>query len=225
MGGMVVPALIYLAFNSVGTGARGLGRPDGHRHRIRARAACRSCDVASRPRVFVFLTALAIFDDLGAIVVIARVLRGHDRRAVHSRVALLTVVLVVLGRARVQSLWPYAVVGVLLWVAVLQLGHPRDDRRRDHRARAADHRPSEPASRCSMTSTWRTTSLRRDCDRRGVAPDGAIAAIERHLESVQSPLDRAMHGLHGVVAFGVVPLFALANAGVSRSRLRRWAPP
>jgi NhaA family Na+:H+ antiporter len=68
-------------------------------------------------------------------------------------------------------------------------------------------------------------SLRADCDRLGAAPEGSIAAIERHLESVQSPLDRLMHGLHGWVAYGIVPLFALANAGVELGGAEGFASP
>jgi NhaA family Na+:H+ antiporter len=126
---------------------------------------------------------------------------------------LLSGVLVLMGRLRVQSILPYAAVGVLLWIAVVASGI--------HATLAGVviglALPAAPrrAPRDVLDDLdVAVTSLRRDCDRHGVAPDGAIAAIERHLEQVTSPLDRVMHRLHGVVAFGVVPLFALANAGV-----------
>ena len=44
--------------------------------------------------------------------------------------------------------------------------------------------------------------------------EGALSAMERHLEAMQPPVERLLHGLHGPVAFGIVPLFALANAGI-----------
>ena len=57
-------------------------------------------------------------------------------------------------------------------------------------------------------------ALRAGVDR-GEKDNGAIASLERHLESVQPPLDRVEHTIGDLVAFGIVPLFALANAGVS----------
>ena len=93
LGGMVVPALIYVGLNAGNARdpAR-LGDPDGDRHRLCARRAR-----AARPRVpaslKVFLTALAIIDDLGAVVIIA-LLHG---RPVASRW---------LGARRRDARWP-----------------------------------------------------------------------------------------------------------------------
>jgi NhaA family Na+:H+ antiporter len=164
--------------------------------------------------LFIFLTALAIFDDLGAIVVIALFYGGKIQLEMLLVALLLSTLLVLFGRMRLQGIWPYGLVGVLLWMAVLGSGI--------HATVAGvviglamPTVPSRPPREVLDDLDVATTALRRDCDRRGVAPEGTIAAIERHLESVQSPLDRAMHGLHGVVAYGIVPLFALANAGVS----------
>jgi NhaA family Na+:H+ antiporter len=213
MGGMLVPALIYLALNPSGPGRAGWGVPMATD--IAFALGCLSLVRRRVPSsVFVFLTALAIFDDLGAIVVIALFYGGRVDPQ-YLVVALgLSGVLILLGRARVQAVWPFAVVGVLLWIAVLRSGL--------HATIAGvitglamPTTPRRAAIDVVDDLDVATTSLRRDCERRGFAPDGAVAAIERHLESVQSPLDRAMHGLHGVVAFGVVPLFALANAGLS----------
>ena len=213
VGGMVVPALIYLLFNRSGPQRAGWGVPMATD--IAFALGCLSLVRRRVPSsVFVFLTALAIFDDLGAILVIAFFYGGSvDPRFLGIAIGL-SALLVALGRARVQSIWPYAIVGFLLWVAVLRSGvhatlagviiglaMPTGVRRK--------------AGDVLDDLDMAVTSLRRDHERRGDAPEGAIAAIERHLESVQSPLDRTMHGLHGIVAFGVVPLFALANAGVS----------
>jgi NhaA family Na+:H+ antiporter len=164
--------------------------------------------------VFVFLTALAIFDDLGAIAVIAFFYGGAIDADLLVVALCLTGVLVGLGRARVQAMWPYVVVGLLLWVTTLNSGI--------HATIAGvvvglalptvpRHAPREVLDELDVA----ITSLRRDCDSNRVAAGSAITAIERHVESVYSPLDRATHALHGVVAFGIVPLFALANAGVA----------
>jgi NhaA family Na+:H+ antiporter len=212
-GGMLVPALIYLAFNPSGPGRAGWAVPTATD--IAFALGCLSL-VKRRipPSLFIFLTALAIFDDLGAILVIALFYGGAIRTEMLLVSGLLATLLVVLGRMRVQSLWPYTVVGVLLWMAVLDSGI--------HATIAGvviglsiPSVPKRPPRDVLDDLDVAITSLRRDCDRRGVAPEGTLAAVERHLESVQSPLDRAMHGLHRVVAYGVVPLFALANAGVS----------
>jgi Na+/H+ antiporter NhaA len=130
--------------------------------------------------------------------------------------ALLSTLLVLLARARVQAIWPYAVVGVLLWIAVQSSGI--------HATVAGvviglalPTTPNRPARDVLDDLDVAIASLRRESDRQGVVPEHAVAAIERHVEAVQSPLTRMLHGLHGIVAFGIVPLFALANAGVSLS--------
>jgi NhaA family Na+:H+ antiporter len=211
-GGMLLPALIYLGFNPTGPARAGWAVPIATD--IAFALGCLSLVRRRVPTsVFVFLTALAIFDDLGAIVVIALFYGGTVNLQPLLLSILLSGVLVLMGRLRVQSILPYAAVGVLLWIAVVASGI--------HATLAGVviglALPAAPrrAPRDVLDDLdVAVTSLRRDCDRHGVAPDGAIAAIERHLEQVTSPLDRVMHRLHGVVAFGVVPLFALANAGV-----------
>ena len=213
LGGMVAPALLYLAVNPQGPARAGWGIPVATD--IAFALGCLSLVRRRVPSsVFVFLTALAIFDDLGAILVIA-VFYG---RAIEPTALLIAIaasaLLVAMGRVGVQTLWPYALVGFILWLVVLQSGihasvagvviglaMPTTVRRP----------PLEIVEELDVAMT----SLRRECEIRGVPPDGTVAAIERHLESVQSPLERAVHALHGLVAFGIVPLFALANAGVS----------
>jgi NhaA family Na+:H+ antiporter len=212
-GGMVVPAAIYLSLNPSGPERAGWGVPMATD--IAFALGCLTL-IKRRvpPALFVFLTALAIFDDLGAIVAIA-LFYGHGVDPTSLALAIaLTVALFLLGRSRVSKLWPYALLGGLLWIALLRSGvHatlagvvvglalPATPRRA----------PREVLDDLDVA----VASLRRETDRRGAAPEGTIAAIERHVESVQSPLDRTMHGLHGLVAFFIVPLFALANAGIT----------
>jgi NhaA family Na+:H+ antiporter len=214
-GGMVAPALIYLALNPTGPARAGWGVPMATD--IAFALGCLSL-VRRRvpPSVFVFLTALAIFDDLGSIAVIALFYGGRMDAAMLVVALLLSAILVLLGRLRVQALWSYVVVGVLLWASVLDAG--------GHATIAGVviglSLPTVPrqAPRDVLDDLdIATTTLRRDLDRRGVPLENAVTAVERHVRAVQSPLHRMMHALHGVVAFGVVPLFALANAGVSLS--------
>jgi Na+:H+ antiporter, NhaA family len=212
LGGMLVPAGIYLALNPAGPERAGWAIPMATD--IAFALGCLSL-VKRRvpPSLFVFLTALAIFDDLGAILVIALFYGGGVELGSLAIAGVLTFALIAVGRAGVQRVLPYWVLGLLLWIALLGAGV--------HATLAG------VAIGLSMPSSTRRAprevlddldqaigSLREDCDRLGAAPEGTIAAIERHLESVQSPLDRSMHALHSVVAFAIVPLFALANAGV-----------
>ena len=77
LGGMVVPAAIYLAFNCGRRGRGRLGHPDGHRHRLRGRGRLRCSAPGCPARCKVFLLTLAIVDDIGAI--------AGDRHLLHRR--------------------------------------------------------------------------------------------------------------------------------------------
>jgi NhaA family Na+:H+ antiporter len=212
LGGMVVPAGIYLAFNPSGPGRAGWAIPMATD--IAFALGCLSLVKRRVPAsLFVFLTALAIFDDLGAIVVIALFYGGGANVEWLASAGLITALLVAVGRSGVQQVWPYALLGLALWAALLGAGV--------HATLAGVAVGLSMPSRAQRAPRdvlhdldQAIGSLREDCDRIGAAPEGTIAAIERHLEAVQSPLDRSMHGLHGWVAYGIVPLFALANAGV-----------
>lgn len=116
--GMAVPALVYLAFN-----ARVPGNAAGW-------AIPAATDIAFAlgvmallgPRVpgslKLLLTAIAVIDDLGAIVVIAAAYtKGVDYAAL-AAAAGLTGVLALLSFRRIQPIWPYVIVGTLLWIAV-----------------------------------------------------------------------------------------------------------
>jgi NhaA family Na+:H+ antiporter len=122
LAGMFVPALIYLAFNFDNPAAR-----DGW-------AIPAATDIAfalgilallgSRvpPSLKILLTAIAIIDDLGAIVIIAV---AYTLRLDYFDLGLATAgiaVLFVLNRLRVMALWPYLLIGVGVWYEVLQSG-------------------------------------------------------------------------------------------------------
>ena len=215
LGGMLVPAALYLAFTPRGPGRAGWGVP-----MATDLAFALGCLLLVKKRVpsslFVFLTALAIFDDLGAIAVIALFYgQALDPRFVALSGGLAGV-LVLLGRSRVPQIWPYALLGALLWLTLLYSGI--------HATLAGvvvglslPTTPSRTPRDVLDDLDIAVTSLRRESDRRGAAPEGTLAAIERHIESVQSLVDRAMHSLHGAVAYAIVPLFALANAGIALS--------
>lgn len=122
LGGMLVPALIYVAFNHAdGEALRGWAIPT-------------ATDIAFALGVLsllgnrvpvslkIFLTALAIIDDLGAVLIIA--IFYTSELALPYLLGALAVVtlLVILNRHHVRVLWPYLLLGVILWVLVLKSG-------------------------------------------------------------------------------------------------------
>jgi NhaA family Na+:H+ antiporter len=122
----------------------------------------------------VFLTAIAIVDDLGAVLVIALFYTSEVSVQALMVGAAAVAALVLLNRAGFRSLVLYGVVGAVLWLAVLMSGV----------------HATVAGVLLAMTIPARTP----DVD--------------------PSPLERAEHGLHGWVAYGILPVFALANAGV-----------
>jgi NhaA family Na+:H+ antiporter len=121
-GGMAVPALIYAAFN--------WGNPET----MRGWAIPTATDIAFALGVLsllgsrvpasmkVFLTALAIIDDLGAVIIIAIFYTSGLEIAYLGGAVAVLVALIVMNRAGVHSLIPYLVLGLLLWFLVLQSG-------------------------------------------------------------------------------------------------------
>lgn len=122
LGGMIVPALIYLSFN-LGDD----GQPKGW-------AIPAATDIAFAlgilsllgPRVpltlRVFLTALAIIDDLGAVLMIALFYTSSINFLALGGAAALTAILIFMNKSKINNLWPYLLTGGLLWFLFLQSG-------------------------------------------------------------------------------------------------------
>ena len=211
-GGMAVPALLYGVFNRGTEGAVGWGIPVATD--IAFALGCLTVLGKRVPRsLFIFLTALAIFDDLGAILVIALFYGGS--LDVHALLAAgaLTAWLILLAWLRVQRVWPYVIVGIALWIAFLYSGIHATVAGVILGLTLPVRALRSPADILADVDTS-IDALRAGVDR-GEKDNGAIASLERHLESVQPPLERVEHAIGDFVAFGIVPLFALANAGVS----------
>jgi len=218
IGGMVLPALLYAAFNVGGPGARGWGIP-------------MATDIAFAlgvltllgPRVpigvKVFLTALAIVDDMGAVVVIALFYTSAINVAALVFAAVTAVALLALNRLHVRALGPYLLLGVVLWGALLSSGI--------HATIAGVLLALAIPSKTRINAEEFSTEARGLIDEFDRSETGdllvmtskgqqeALYALGVASAGVQSPLLRLEHALHGIVGYLIMPLFALANAGVS----------
>ncbi len=212
LGGMLVPAAIYAALNRHGARA-GMGVPVATD--IAFSLGCLALVRSKVPTsLVVFLAALAIFDDLGAIVVIG-VFYGHGVASGALLVAIAIVALLVLMNLfGVWSPLAYALVGVALWIAVLRAGvHPTLAG-----AVLGMCVPARPT--IDPRRSLERLEVEIDALRRGLQQDdddaslASLAAIEREVERVQTPAARLSHGLEWLVSFVIVPLFALANAAL-----------
>ncbi|WP_376096693.1 Na+/H+ antiporter NhaA [Roseomonas sp. CCTCC AB2023176] len=120
-GGMLVPALIYAAFNAGSDSLRGWAIPAATDIAFALGVlALLGSRVPSSLRVF--LAALAIIDDLGAVMIIALFYTANLSLPDLAGAAAVTAALVALGRAGVTRLLPYLLLGAALWVLVLRSG-------------------------------------------------------------------------------------------------------
>jgi len=135
----------------------------------------------------VFLTALAIFDDIGAIIVIAIFYTQHIAIPMLLAALALTIILLLLNRFKVIQTWPYLVVGAIMWFCVVKSG--------------------VHATLVGIVVGF-AIPLRikpSDNDKPKAHKPLALTSPSRALE----------HRIHPWIAYGVLPLFALANCGVS----------
>ena len=175
IGGMVIPALFYIVINySDSTTLNGWAIPS-------------ATDIAFSLGVLsllgkrvpislkVFLTALAIIDDLGAIVIIAFFYSGNIEVKYLVLMLLSLIVLIGLNRFKIKSFIPFLIVGIFLWDFTHQSG---------------------------IHATIAGVLL-------------ALTIPHTKNKSKESMLLKLEHGLSPYVAFGIMPIFAFANAGVS----------
>jgi len=221
LGGMIVPAGIYYALNSGGPGADGWGIP-------------MATDIAFAVGVVsllgsrvplaakIFLLTLAVADDIGAIVVIA-VFYTEDLSLGWFGVALAALVVAhLMRRSDVHALAPYLAVGFVAWLGLLESGV---------------HATLAGVALGLMTPAWPLRNPRqfpptvrgmadevehsyRDADlsvEELVEDEQAIAEVIRLSHQSISPLERIERALTPWVAYVIVPIFALANAGVQVS--------
>jgi NhaA family Na+:H+ antiporter len=210
LGGMLLPAALFLAFNGTGPGRPGWGIP-----MATDIAFCVGVLTLLRSRVpyalVVFVTALAIFDDIGGILVIA-LFYGSGLSPVWLAAAGAVAVLVALSRAYVRSGFAYAAAGALLWYALHHAGiHPTIAG-----VIVGLSVPARLRSRPRAVLDGLAAHARELVEKSGDEDldAAAIQEVEERLVELEAPLARFVHLLHPWVAFAIMPLFALANSGV-----------
>ena len=175
VGGMIVPAAIYILIN--------LSSPET----LKGWAIPSATDIAFSLGVLsllgkrvpvslkIFLTALAIIDDLGAIIIIAFFYSGNIQTFYLILMLVAVIMLFVLNKYNVRAFTPYLLIGILLWDFTHQSG---------------------------IHATISGVLL-------------ALLIPHDKKNSSKSLLLKLEHGISKYVAFGIMPLFAFANAGVS----------
>ena len=176
VGGMIFPALIYMAFNH------------GDSVSMQGWAIPTATDIAFAIGVLsllgdkvpnslkVFLVSIAIFDDLGAIIIIALFYTSELSLVSLGVAAVCLPLLFLLNRMNVVRLTPYFMIGLVLWAAMLKSG---------------------------VHATLAGVLL------------AFFIPLRNKKDPEHSPLEELEHDLHNTVAFGILPLFAFANAGIS----------
>jgi Na+/H+ antiporter NhaA len=204
LGGMTLPVLIYLAFNAGGPGAHGWGAAMSTDTAFALGLLALVAPGATRLRVR--LLAIAVFDDLLALLVIAVAYTEHVEVLPLAVAAALFAVLLALRYA--QGPWrgvAAAVAGVAMWGALLKSGI---DPIIAGLAVGLVTSAYPPARADLEQVTELTRSFREQ-------PTPALArSAQRGVASALSPNERLQYDLHPWTSFAIVPLFALANAGV-----------
>jgi NhaA family Na+:H+ antiporter len=217
LGGVLVPAGIYLLLNRGTQGEQGWGIP-------------MATDIAFALGVLallgdriplglkVFLTALAIVDDIAAVLVIAIFYTAQVHWEALGIAALVFAGLIAANRLHLRQPLVYGLLGIALWAAVFESGvHatvagvllaltiPARTRIDPDAFVAKGRRLLEEFARAGEHDASILTNGPRQ---------EALAELEDVVEAAGAPLQRLEHALHSWVAFAIVPLFALANAGV-----------
>jgi NhaA family Na+:H+ antiporter len=216
-GGMLVPAAIYAAFNAGTVASPGWGIPMATDIAF-ALAVMSSLGPRMPGALKVFLTALAIVDDLGAILVIAVFYSHGVAWGWLGSAGIFLLLLAVFNRFQVRSPILYAIPGLVVWLAFLHSGIHATvagvlvamtiPARRRIDAREFLNRASRRLEEFEEGSEFRSARLTNS------AQEQAIHDLEQDTEEVLAPLTRFEHGLHPWVTYAILPLFALANAGV-----------
>ena len=213
IGGMVIPALIYLSFNP--DNPAGFGVPMATDIAF-ALGILMLLGKRVSPILKLILIAIAIADDLGAILIVALVYTNELHILYLIHIGAIYGVIWILNYKNVHVLWPYLILGVLLWIYIHELGV--------HATLAGVLLAFAIPIKSKMNERkfiFDTKKLIKDfeahIDKEPVLNNYQIDDLEdseEHYEKVQNPLVKIEHNLSGISTYFIMPLFALANAGI-----------
>jgi NhaA family Na+:H+ antiporter len=218
LGGMNAPAVLYLLVIDSGAFSHGWGITIAT---DTAFAVALIVLLGDRVPVElrVFLTAAVIVDDLVAIAVVALFYSGAIDTHYLAAAAAVTVALLALNRSGVYRPLPYAAGGIVLWVCLHEAGL--------HATLAgvilAVLIPTRPPPNLHALMAQAQTVLQAETQRAGGAvmrhglSEPALAAIDAIHDRIESPADKVLRSVEPWSSYVVLPLFALANAGVAIS--------
>jgi NhaA family Na+:H+ antiporter len=211
LGGMLAPAAIYLAFNHDGPARRGWGVP-----MATDIAFVVGVLAAFGPRVplglKIFLLSLAIADDMGAVLVIAVAYTEQLNLLMLALAAAGVALIVLMNRSGIRAVSLYVAVGGLIWLAVYKAGiHPTVAG-----VLLGLLTPAKPwLNRETLKLALTEVSGQLDDSPSAIElSPGDVAILRYASREAVAPLQRLLDRLHPWVGFAIMPLFALANAGV-----------
>ena len=214
VGGMVAPALIYTAIVPAGPWTMGWGVP------IATDTAFAVALIAMMGRrvpieLRIFLTAAAIVDDIAAIAIVAIFYTAELDFVFLAASVAVSGLLYALGRASIYRATPYAMLGLVLWFCIHESGV--------HATLAgvilALFIPTRPppnfrALRAQIDAIFTTEAERRDEEMRHPLSTPALRALDAIHDRLESPATRMLRHVEIRSSYIVLPIFALANAGV-----------
>lgn len=214
LGGMIAPALLYLGLNVGGPGARGWGVPMATDIAFALGALALLGDRVGGS-IRVLLLAFAIADDIGAILVIALFYSSSISWVSLGVAAGMVFLVIAMQRLGVLDVGPYLFVGILLWAALLASGV--------HATIAGVVLGlMTPATPWFPIERYRKVLSRLDRELQAAIDEGRVddaeyvlGRIEQLTAGTEPVLDRLIRDVHPWSAFFVLPVFALANAGVT----------
>ena len=217
LGGMLVPALFFLLFNFNQSTRHGWGIPT-------------ATDIAFSITIIsllgskipnglkIFLAALAIADDLGAIIVIALFYSADIHWLALGGGLGVFGLLLLFNLARVKNLLVYYVAGFGMWLFFMQSGiHPTIAGVLFAISIPHRHKQSfEPKVNEAIMELEKHLDLLRSaqCQHDKMFRDQVLEEMQQVSQRIESPLQNLLHYLHPLTGFVIMPLFALANAGI-----------
>jgi len=213
IGGMIVPALIYVLFNM--DNPKGFGIPMATDIAF-ALGILMLLGKKVNPALKLFLVALAVVDDLGAVIVVATVYTSEIHSEYFIYAALVYALIWILNLKKVTSLMPYLLLGIALWIFIHSVGI--------HAtiagvllAFAIPITSKVDEENFIKTTKQSVDEFEKHIDEIPILNHHQIDALEdiaHNYDEVQNPLIKLEHQLHGLSAFVIMPLFAFSNAGV-----------